>query len=388
MSPSEEPRGPFLERVAVRYFERRSARKPLGQPPGDAIHHLNPEERAGVKRVVRGALIRAGLAGALSATASAVAEVYATPLMPEGASVWSANGAAFWAIVGGVTLVASVAEILFLYWDTLASVHELSHVAGLSLFAPPSAQGRAVAAALARAALELPNPTESPHGVDPRRESSKWLLVVASLVYKAKVGVTNFLVKLAVRRVLARVLARSALNTLIPFAAVPVTALWNVWVSAVVLKEARIRVMGPSAAHELVELVFARAPALNDAAKLAVVRAVACMMVRSQDLHPNLLGLLELVQAKAGELPKGAEIDDPGELLRSLAGLGAEEQRLVVRLLAVASVVDGQLKRRERAFLREALVSCGRSPDLAGIESLCHAFVRGDGVAQDALLAL
>ncbi|MBX7100664.1 MAG: hypothetical protein K1X89_23325 [Myxococcaceae bacterium] len=382
-----EPKAPLLERVAVQYFQRRSAARPPLQS-GDAVHFLNPEERAGMRRVVRGALIRAGVAGALSATASAVAEVMAEPLLPEGASTFSAAGAQYWAVLGGVTVVASVVEILFLYWDTVRSVHELSVVAGLPLFAPGDVQGQAVAQALARAALELPNPAKSDHGVDPRRESSKWMLLVASLAYKAKVGVTNFLVKLVVRRMLGRALARSVLNAVVPFAAVPITALWNALVSAALFKEARIRAMGPSAAHELVEVAFADAPALSEAGRLAAVRAVACAIVRTQDLHPNLIGLLEAVQKKAGALPRGAELDDPGEFLRALPSLDEKERRLAVRVLAVACVVDGRLARRERSFLQETFRAAGRSDDLGPVEHLCRAFVQGDGVADDAVRAL
>ncbi len=382
------PKRPLLERVGVQYFERRSQALPPVAAAQDAVHVLNPEERRGLRRVVVGAISRSCLAGALSATASAIAEVLADPLVKEDTPLFSLASAEYWLILGGVTAVASVIEILFIYWDTLRSVHELAHVAGLKLFGTePKEQGRAIAEALARAALELPNPIDSPHRINPRREASKWRLLVASLAYKAKIGVTNFLLKMVIRRMLGRVLVRSALNAFIPFVAVPVTAAWNGVVSWLVLKEARLRAMGPSAAEELVELVFADAPPLSGAGRLAALRAIAATIVRTQDLHPNLLALLEEVRRHAGDT--GAEeLDDVGEFLDSLKALPPAELRLTLQLLAVAVIVDGRLSRRERKLYTDALAAAGRPIDLAPVERLCTAFVRGEGVADDAVRAI
>ncbi len=383
----EAEKKPLLERVGVSYFRSRSE-KSAAVTAIDAVHFLNPEERAGMRRVERGAIVRSCVAGALSGAASAVAEVYANTLLPESAGPLSHESLKFWLIVGGVTLVASVLEIAFLYWDTLRSVHELARVAGLELFGKDrSKSDTALGESLARAALELPNPIRGPHGINAQREASKWRLVFASLAYKAKVGVTNFLVKMLVRRMLGRVFVRSVVNTVIPFVAVPITALWNGLVSWRVLHEARVRAMGPSAAEELVDRVFAEAPPLSHAGKLAAVRAVAGAIVRTQDLHPNLVALLDLVAKKVGDLGR-AELDDVGELLASLGTLAPEERTVALRLLAIACIVDGRITSREAALFKEALVAAGRKPDLEPIERLRKAFVGGDGVAGDALAGL
>lgn len=380
-------RPPLLERVGVQYFERRATALPVVQAT-DAVHYLNPEERAGLRRVQVGAVSRSALAGAVSATVSAVAELYANSIVPEDVPLWSLGSLHFWAIVGGATAAASVVEILFIYWDTLRSVHQLAHVAGLNVFGPHGrGEHRAIAAALARAALELPNPIDGNVHVDPLRESSKAMLLLASLAYKAKIGVTNFLFKLLVRRLLGRVLVRSALNTLVPFVAVPITALWNGVVTRKVLEEAKLRAMGPSAAEELVGLVFAEAPALSEAGRRAAVRAIAAAIVRTQDLHPNVVALLEEVREQAGDTGN-AELDDVGEFLESLPALPPGELRVALRLLAVAIAVDGKVTAKETRLYGDALEAVGRPVDLAPVVRLTRAFAHGEGVAVDALEAL
>lgn len=86
------------------------------------------------------------------------------------------------------------------------------------------------ATALARAALELPNRPDPRIPVNPYREASKAMLVAAAILYKLKIGLTNFLLKALIRRLGGRTLLRSWA----PFVAVPVTALWNAWVARVV----------------------------------------------------------------------------------------------------------------------------------------------------------
>jgi hypothetical protein len=387
---AKAPGKPLLQRVAVQYFARRSERQPgtAAARTGDALHILNATERAVMRRVQRGAIVRSAIAGALSGLVAALAEVWAQPLAPEGTPLFSMGSLQFWLVVGVATGVASVLEILFLYWDILRSTHELARAAGLELFGPNRrSSDDALVDALARAALELPNPLEHPSGINARRESSKTRLLLASLAYKAKVGVTSFLVKLLLRRVLTRVLVRGTLQTLLPFVGVPVTAAWNAVVTWWVLREARIRAMGPSAVRELVDVIFADAPGLSPEGRVSAARAVAASIVRTQDLHPNLTALLDEVMRHVKDTGR-AELDDVGEFLRGLRALSAEERRLSLQVLAIACVVDGRFSARERTLWKDAMAAVGKPLDALELEPLRRAFVRGDGLADEVLRAL
>ncbi|MEW6430886.1 MAG: hypothetical protein AB1730_05200 [Myxococcota bacterium] len=368
---------PLLERVGVQYFRARSSARPP-VTPADAIHVLNPQERAAMRRVQAGAIFRSALAGALSGGVSAAAEIAAEPLLPAGAALFSMDGLRYWTFLGGVTLLAAALEILFLYWDTLRSVHELAREAGLELFGKDrKTSDEALVDGLARAALELPNPIDLSARVNPHREVKKWRLVLASLAYKAKVGLTNFLVKMLVRRMLGRVAVRSVLGALVPFVAVPVTATWNALVTWRLLREARIRAMGPSALAELVELVFSDVPNLSPQGRLSAVRAVAAAIVRTQDLHPNLTRMLSLVSKRAGDTGND-ELDDVGQFLSSLKALAPGEQRLSMQLLALALAVDGKVTGREAKLWQDAQAAAGRPLDASRVEALRRAFARGD----------
>jgi len=83
-------------------------------------------------------------------------------------------------------------------------VSQISQVTGLRLF-PVDKEKAFITSALARAALELPHPAKAEFGVDPLAEASKARLFIAGIVYKAKTGLSTFVLRLLLKRVLARV---------------------------------------------------------------------------------------------------------------------------------------------------------------------------------------
>lgn len=380
---STPKKAPFLERFALGYLERRAGEEP---PPEDVdgVHVLNPEERKALRGIERGMVGRAALAGALSATIAAIADVLAYPLLgvdPDQATIWQL--AEFWLVVAPVIGIAAAIEIGYLYWDALRSVHLLSRAAGLTLFDELDRDGEGpsnVATAMARAALELPNPQAGQWGIDPHREISKLRLVAATIFYKAKVGVTSFLIKALIRRLAGRALLRVWLV----FVGVPVTAAWDAAVAFKVIREARLRAMGPSAASELVTgILGAHGAPLSDEAEVAILRSVGGSIVRTHDRHPNLLALLRELEAHLGERDD-IVLDDTQVFLDGLEQLEAAEQEVVLRVLAVAAIIDGRLVANERRLLAEAQLRCGRTPDHGPIRKLLRAFIAGDplGVAR------
>src|SRR6185295_17560793 len=147
MAESGELTLPFLERLAMAVLRRTRAHAPVAGED-DPIHVLNEAERRELHRIEQRAVARAAVAGALSGGASASAAI----------------------------------------WAALRSVHSMATAAGLRFSESQTSEQREVALALARAALELPNPHGSVFGVNPHRESIRWVVAVASLLYKAKIA--------------------------------------------------------------------------------------------------------------------------------------------------------------------------------------------------------
>lgn len=374
MSEPTERALPFLERLGLAVLRRTPAHPPVAAED-DPIHVLNAEERRELRRIERRAVRRAATAGALSGLASATAAIWAHRWIgPDGLPYSAADGVRFWGVVGAATLVASVFEIGFLYWDALHSVHAMATAAGLRLSVEAlSGEQQDVALALARAALELPNPPHRVFGVDPHRETTRWAVVVASLLYKGKIALTTFLIKAGLRSLLGQVMGRAVFELV----AVPVTAIWNAVVCFLVVREARLRTMGPSAAVELVTHVLSDQP--SPAGRASAFRSVASAVVRTQDLHPNHHALLRVLVERLGPVDFD-DVDDARRFLEDLRALDPINQRLVLRLLVIAAVIDGKLTRAERRLLIEAFRAAGRPLSLEHVERLRGTFYGGGGL--------
>lgn len=373
------PHGSRLERLGAQYLAQLAAKnKAVAQ---DELHILNENERRELRRIERGAVARAATAGALSGLVCAIpAIVMSSP--PPHAHI--ADHARYYGILVAVIIVASVAEIAFLYWDGLRAVHQLAHAAGMDLSDPTLANEPTSALwALARAALESPNPPNAVPGVDPLREASKLRVFIASTLYKLKVAISGVLAKILVRRLLGRAATRAVLELL----AVPVTALWDALVCWLIVREARLRVLGPSAAIEFSGFLLGSSESLSLEVRECSVRAIGAAAVRSEDLHPNLVALLAAVK-KQVKLEAVESIDDTPRFLKQLAALKPEEQTTVLRVLAAASIIDGRLARDEQTLLEQAWQQCGRTYARKTIERLRKNFVSGDAIRKQDLEAV
>lgn len=374
VSGPTEPELPLFERFGLAVLRRAPVRAAVAAED-DPIHVLNADELRELRRIERLAVIRAATAGALSGAASAAAAIWAHRFIgPDGEPYSAADGARFWTVVIVVTIVASIFEIGFLYWDALRSVHAMASAAGLKLSEDLEGERREVALALARAALELPNPPHRAFGVDPRRESIRWRVALAALLYKAKIALTTFLIKVTLRGLLGRVMGRA----LFELVTIPVTAVWNAVVCFMVVREARLRTMGPSAAIELVGFALADWTP-NPAGRAGIFRSVASAVVRTQDLHPNHLALLRVLVERLGPVDI-EEVDDPARFLGELRLLPPNDRRVALRLLVVAAVLDGRLTRAEKRLLAQAFGACDRPLSLARVEELRRAFYAGRGL--------
>lgn len=330
------------------------------------INQLDPDERQELRRIERWAVIRAGVAGALSAGITALVALRVAALEHTDAIV-------YWKYVLGVSALATILEVGYLYWDALRSVRHMAKSSGVVLYAGDSLN-HGVALALARAALELPNPPGNPLGVNPYREARRWQLLAASVLYKAKIALSTFVLKALLRRVLGRLAARAALE----FVAVPVTAAWNMVVCWRVLREARIRAMGPSLTKELADWITNTEPGVASSPEFSrlVAWALGTSIVKNRRVHPNWSTLVEQL-----ELPEKPEADfgDCPRFLATLKVAAPPHQRAALRALVAAALLDGRCSSLERQWLEVVFTVVGRTPPLAEVSRACNAFVAGDG---------
>ena len=361
---------PLLERYGLWYMKRLRKKQPLKRIDLKA-YILDDEERTRINKIEKKAITNVAIAGILSSLVSGMAGYFADPLVNDSASFLSEDNLLYWSIVIGVTIIASLIEILYIYYDIMAKTHALTKAAHLNLFDNENDMDD-IAASIVRAALELPNKIDSDIKINPTKESSKVVIIMATILYKLKISVSNFLLKALVKRMMGRAVSRAWLN----FLAIPVCAFWNAIVCWFVIREVKIRVLGPSAANEILNKLDKTNIKLSENGKIALLRAVGSCIVRTADLHPNLEYLYRSIDVKVNE-PSSAILDDSAIFLTELSKLNKEEQGLVLYILVYAAIIDGKITYREKKLLEEAYEICNKPFNYVQIKKFMTDFRAG-----------
>lgn len=258
----------------------------------------------------------------------------------------------YWAGWFAAAGVVSAAEIAFLYWIALRGMGEVARLAPVAL--GESGYGGLAQRGFARGALEFPNPRRDIFGIDPYAYVPTWQLVLRSIAYKMKVGVSSFILRVFLRRVATRLAVRG----LVPLLAGPLYAAWNAYIIWKIMREARLRAFGPGAIDAFMGDGLEGA-AVPEATGAAMLHAVGEMTRRAGDMHPNYVHLVARLCERLGAESGPIEIDWPSgrEHLRRLA---PRERDRVLQLLLLAAILGTATGRRQRELVDEAFRVAGR----------------------------
>jgi hypothetical protein len=359
----------LLERYALRLLRRWNRRRSWAARP------LTLGEATEVRRTERLAIALASLAGVVSGSIFGTTEIVLGQQIAGELqfALWREQWRQ-WGWFVGVAVVVSGAEILFIYWNAVRAAGRISAIAGLSLTA--SGSHGVVPVGLARAALELPNPREPVFGIDPYVRMARWKLALFALLYRLKVGATSFLLRVFLRRLLAR----AALRFLIPFIAIPVYAIWNAVITAWSLRQVRARTFGPAAVRRVLEEVLRDPARLDDDARRTIVSGVAEIIILNADAHPNFVLLVERLLRELALSAEDVRIDWDSHR-DHLARLDEPARDTALAVFRLAAVIDGRLHRRELRFLEEAYRLCGLPFDEDAVRARADRFLEGRGIA-------
>jgi hypothetical protein len=266
-------------------------------------------------------------------------------------------------------------EMTVLFWLGLRTVHRLACLTGHhdGHDDPFLIDAYTVPNMLARAALEVPDPVIHYLGIDPLKHVPKSGLLFIGLLYKAKVLLSSVFIKF----VCVRVFGKGGSRLGFAWVAIPVTGIWDAVVMYKVAREARLRLFGNRLARHITDDIMQPEfiSQLSPKAKEGALRAVATMMVLSQNHHPNMLVLLSTL-CKNFETDDRCEYDNWADFLTLLNEVTARERYFILDLLSVSAAFDGHLSRLERHHLPQAF---GEQTEIymQRIEALKQALLNG-----------
>ncbi len=340
----EEPG--FLEKIGVKYYHYLSNKSGTAGMDNISIDDLPPD------------ITLQTLASNITGFAAVIA--FAIGALTTFVSIWvewtymdTMETTEYYLLYGSTLLIMLAIEMTVLFWLGLKTVYSLACLTGHNRAAKGSCLpgDDAVPNILARAALEVPDPIIHYLGIDPLKHLSKSKLFLVAFLYKAKVVLTS----LAVKFLLIRLFGKGEARTAFSWVAIPITGLWDAFTLYKVAREARLRLFGNKLAEHIVTdmLTDDLIAQLSPKAREGSVRAVATMMVLSQNYHPNMLVLL-LRLCDTFKIDENCDYDNWEEFLIVLSEVTQEERYFLLDLLSVSAAFDGHLSKLERHHLPEA----------------------------------
>lgn len=356
----------LIERMAVRFLR---ARNGLNEP---RIQRWPAQELRTIRQLEISAIILAAVSGMASGALIGGLEIWLNFTITDTDESW-ARWFEYWVIFLVVSVLISAIEILFLYWVVLWRVARISAIAGLRLSDPEVEQ--VVAIGLSRSALDIPDPRKPFYGVDPYIRVPRWRLIAYAILYRLKIGATSFIVRVLLRRVLAR----AAVRTLIPLVAIVIYSIWNAIIIGWIMRASRVRAAGPIAIQELGEQLLAARADLDEGVRRLLLEAVAETIIRSANDHPNFVLLLGRLFADLEIEPGSLDLDWSANEAR-ITELSAMEQNLLLNLVKITILLDGRPRRKQLRFLEEIHRACGETLDKGETKRLYRNFSRGQGI--------
>ncbi|MGR4067993.1 LBF_2804 family protein [Billgrantia sp. C5P2] len=355
-------------------FERWAARYLRHHNQGNVISRQahGSREIDGIRQVFRRTVAWAALAGIVSGGVIGGMEWYMRQGMLDGMQDMSLRGQLpYWAGFFAVAGVVSAAEIAFLYWNALRGVATTSRLAAVPLRDSPRA--RLLLLGLTRIALEFPNPRHRIYGIDPYARMSRWKLAAMAVMYRMKVGVTSFLLRVLLRRILGRV----ALRGLLPLVTGPLYAVWNAIITWRILIKAREQALGPFIIEAQVAQLE-RDP-LSEQARRVALHALGALVMANQDAHPNHVYLLSRLLETFGSRKHSIDVDWPQQRF-ALNRLERREKRRVLELLTTATVLAGRCRGRRKRFLEELFEACDMAYPEERVRAWRRQFMNGQSL--------
>ena len=354
-----------------RLYDHFFARLPVRPLANDGeLHLLNAAEVRLIRRRHRQALV---LAAGLSVAGflAYFLPVYSAPGMFPSAPVTLPLAGTIvlpWAeLLWGIVLM--VVEIYLLVLVNLWGVHEIAVATGLM----GAHNKHLVAAEIIGIGLGNEHRGLLRYGIDPFLGLNRGVLFVFNLVLRLKGWLGSKLLRYLIQRLLGRLAVREVLD----FIGMPIYMAINAFSTHVVLREARVIIMG----RRLIEQLGRRLPAKfsGDDPRELLYATCQFIAVSKRDFHQNHYLLTRtLVEGYAITIKSAPSL--PTDYLERVRGADPELRRVCVLLLVLGFILDGKVSWRERrrvGALREAGILDYTEDD---VRKLVRAFVSGEGI--------
>lgn len=243
------------------------------------------------------------------------------------------------------SLVLVIIEIMLLTFLNIWCAHEIAVATGFLNYQSKKEKNKR--SLLVNIGLEKKNKEILKYGIDPLQGINRKALMLWNFFFILKATLSNMLFKVLIQRLLGRY----AVKALQDFAGIPIFALWNAYGTKVILKEARVVIMGQNLI-EYVSVLIGKDQQPADAFKNLLYDTLQYIAVSKRDFHQNHYILTKNLFELYGITPKETHWLEK-EYYQKLHAAGKEEKEICQLLICIGFILDGKLSINEHLQIKE-----------------------------------
>ena len=270
------------------------------------------------------------------------------------------------------SLVLVILEIWYLTYVNIKAVAKIAQACGFPENDDHNYENNV--SALISVGLERKQKNLQSIGINPYEGLSSWKLLLYQLFVRLKAALTNYVIKLLLRRILGRY----AIRALVDFVGIPVYAFWNAYASSVVMKEALVRVMAPPLIKKFADQLY-KDHQDNVEFKNLIYDSLQSVSISKRSYHYNhfLLSITLLNKFNVPVVESPSFQDDLDVFLK----LVDEDTKLAYsKVVLFGIMIDGKLSQREIMTLKRLRAEGIMPYDTSDIKRWTKDYFHGRGL--------
>jgi hypothetical protein len=270
------------------------------------------------------------------------------------------------------SFILVIIEIMLLTFLNIWCAHEIAVATGyLSYQSKKETDKRNL---LINIGLEKKNKEILKYGIDPLQGINRKALLAWNFFFILKATLSNMIFKIFIQRVLGRY----AIKAVQDFAGIPIFAAWNAYGTKVILKEARVIIMGQNLIEDVSKRIRKDQEPTTEFKNL-LYDTLQYIAVSKRDFHQNHYTLTKSLFDIYSITPKDQHWLEEG-YYQKLHTTGKEEKEVCQLLICIGFILDGKLSINERLQIhelkKEGLLDIGADE----IKKYQHDFLHGRGI--------
>ena len=252
----------------------------------------------------------------------------------------------YYIILSVIIIISTTIELIILYGFILYSTYTISLLLGYDDFKEKNIAGISLKDVLINLSLELDEPIFTYMDIDPLKYKPKALILLSSIIYKLKIVLSSFILKLIIKKVMTRI----GIKVYLDFINVVVNAIWDMVTTYLVIKNIKYRIFAYYIGEYTFEKILNRnyLNIYSNELKEALFRIISILVVNSNYKSFNNTLFLAKFKNQVGSIE---DLESMDRFMQIFNHLSKKEKHIVKTISALQIAIDAEINKKEKSII-------------------------------------